>query len=60
MLGENLQSIRENAETFIKASMDTCSEGNSEKTNYVQISPPKGNRIRNIVIRSSSFADVKS
>ena len=32
MLGENLQTIRENTEVFIKASKDIGLEVNSEKT----------------------------
>ena len=32
MLGENLQTIRENTEIFIKASKDIGSEENSDKT----------------------------
>ena len=35
MLGENLQTIRENAEIFIKASKDIGLEVNSEKTKYI-------------------------
>ena len=33
MLGENLQSVRENTEFFIKASKDIGLEVNSENTN---------------------------
>ena len=35
MLGENLQIVRENTETFIKASNDIGLEVNSEKTKYM-------------------------
>ena len=35
MLGENLQTVRENAESFIKASKDIGLEVNSEKTKYM-------------------------
>ena len=35
VLGENLQTIRENTEIFIKASKDTGSEVNSVKTKYM-------------------------
>ena len=35
MLGENLQTVRENAEIFIKASKDIGLEVNSEKTKYM-------------------------
>ena len=34
MLGENLHSIRENTEIFIKASKDIGLEVNSEQTKY--------------------------
>ena len=34
MLGENLQTVRENTEIFIKASKDIGLEVNSEKTKY--------------------------
>ena len=35
MLGENLQTVRENADIFIKASKDIGLEVNSEKTKYL-------------------------
>ena len=35
VLGENLQTIRENTEIFIKASKDIGLEVNSEKTKYM-------------------------
>ena len=35
MLGENLQTIRENTEIFMKASKDIGLEVNSEKTKYM-------------------------
>ena len=35
MLGENLQTVRENAEIFIKASKDIGLEVNSEKIKYM-------------------------
>ena len=34
MLGENLQTVRENTEIFIKASKDISLEVNSEKIKY--------------------------
>ena len=37
MLGENLQTVRENAEIFIKASKDIGLEVNSDKTKYNMI-----------------------
>ena len=42
MVGENLQTIRENTEIFIKASKDIGLEVNSDKTKmYDNISPTK-------------------
>ena len=38
ILGENLQTIRENTEIFIKASKDIGLEVNSDKTKYMMIS----------------------
>ena len=35
MLGENLQTVRENAEIFMKTSKDIGLEVNSEKTKYM-------------------------
>ena len=35
MLGENLQTVRDNADIFIKASKDIGLEVNSEKTKYM-------------------------
>ena len=35
MLGENLQTMRENTEIFIKASKDISLDVNSEKTKYM-------------------------
>ena len=40
MLGENLQTVRENTEIFIKASKDIGLEVHSEKTKYMITSPP--------------------
>ena len=37
MLGENLQTIRENTEIFIKANKDIGLEVNSQKTKYMII-----------------------
>ena len=35
MLGENLQTVRENADVFIKTSKDIGLEVNSEKSKYM-------------------------
>ena len=60
MLGENLQTVRENAEIFIKASKDIGLEVNSEKTKYI-ITSPHQNLIQNqnIVIGNLSFENVE-
>ena len=60
MLGENLQTVRENAEIFIKSSKDIGLEVNSEKTKYMIISRHQ-NVIENlnIVIGNLSFENVE-
>ena len=60
MLGENLQTVRENVEIFIKASKDTGLEVNSENTKYMIISR-RQNVIQNqnIVIGNLSFEYVE-
>ena len=56
MLGENLQTIRENTEIFIKASKDIGLEVNSDKTKY-KITPHQQNQ--NIVIENLSLEKVE-
>ena len=60
MLGENLQTVRENAEIFIKASKDIGLEVNSEKTKYM-ITSHHQNVIQNqnIVIGNLSFENME-
>ena len=60
MLGENLQTVRENAEIFIKASKDIGLEVNSEKTKYM-ITSRHQNVIQNqnTVIGNLSFENVE-
>ena len=60
MLGENLQTIRENKEIFIKASKDTGLEVNSDKTKYM-ITSRQENIVhnQNIVIEILSFEKVE-
>ena len=60
MLGENLQTIRENTEIFIKASKDIGSEANSDKTTYM-ITSRQQNIVQNqnIVIENLSFEKVE-
>ena len=50
MLGENLQTVRENAEIFIKASKDIGLEVNSEKTKYMITS-----RYQNVIQNQNSL-----
>ena len=60
MLGENLQTVRENAEIFIKASKDIGLEVNTEKTKYM-ITSRHQNLIQNqnIVIGNLSFENLE-
>ena len=58
MLGDNLQTIRENTEIFTKASKDIGLEVNSEKTKYM-ITSRHQNVIQNIVIGNLSFENVE-
>ena len=60
MLRENLQTIRENAEIFIKASKDIGIEVNSEKTKYMIISHHQNIiQNQNIVIGNLLFENVE-
>ena len=61
MLGENLQTVSEKAEIFIKISKDIGLEVNSEKTKYM-ITSRHQNVIQNqnIVIGNLSFENVQS
>ena len=56
MLGENLQTVRENTDIFIKASKYICLEVNSDKTKYM-ITSRQQNIVQNqnIVIENLSF-----
>ena len=59
VLGENLQTVRENAEIFIKASKDIGLEVYSEKTKYMITSRHQnGIQNENIVIGNLSFENV--
>ena len=60
ILGENLQTVRENAEIFIKGSKDIGLEENFENTKYM-ITSRHQNVIQNqnIVIGNSSFENVE-
>ena len=53
-LAENLQTIRENTEIFVKASKDIGLEVNSDKTKYMITS-----RRQNIVTENLSFENVE-
>ena len=60
MLGENLQTIRENTDIFIKASKDIGLEVNSDKTKYM-ITSRQQNMVQNqnIVLENLSFEKVE-
>ena len=60
MLGENLQTVRENAEIFIRACKDIDLQVNSERTKYM-ITSRHQNVIQNqnIVIGNLSFEKVE-
>ena len=60
MLGENLQTVRENTEIFIKASKDIGLEANSDKTKYI-ITSRQQNIVQNqnMVIENVSFEKVE-
>ena len=60
MLGENLQTVRENAEIFIKASKDISLEVNSEKTKYITSRHQNVIQNQNIVTGNVSFEKCKS
>ena len=60
MLGENLQTIRENKEIFIKASKDIGLEVNFDKTKYmITFRQQNIAQNQNIVIENSSFEIVE-
>ena len=62
MLGENLQTVRENAEIFIKASKDIGLVVNSEKTKYMTTSRHQNIALvqnQNIGIENLSFEKVE-
>ena len=60
MLGQNLQTVRENAEIFIKTNKDICLEKNSENTKYMIISRHENViQNQNIVIENLSFENLE-
>ena len=60
MLGENLQTVRENAEIFIKARKDIGLEVDSEKTKYMVTSRHQiVIQNQNVVIGNLSFENVE-
>ena len=59
-LGENLKTIRENTEIFIKASKDIGLEVNSKKTKYMITSHQQNiTQNPNVVIENLSFENVE-
>ena len=60
MLGENLQTVSENTEIFIKACKDIGLEVNSEKTKYMMTSSHRNVvQNQNTVIGNLSFENVE-
>ena len=59
IVGENLQTVRENTVIFIKASKDIGSEVNFEKTKYMITSHQNEIQNQNIVIGNLSFENVE-
>ena len=59
VLGENLQTVRENAEIFIKARKDIGLELYSEKETKYMVAPRHQNIVQNTIIGNLSFENVE-
>jgi hypothetical protein len=59
LLGDSINTIKENTESFLKASRDVGLEINAEKTKYVIMSRhPNSGQKQNIRIANESFEEV--
>jgi hypothetical protein len=59
LLGDSVNTIKENSETFLEASRDVGPEINAEKTKYIIMSRhPNSGQNQNIRIANESFQNV--
>jgi hypothetical protein len=58
LLGESINTIKENTETFLGASKDIGLEINAEKTKYMMSRHPNSGRNQNIRIANESFENL--
>jgi hypothetical protein len=58
LLGDSVNTIKENSETLLEASRDIDLEINAEKTKYMIMSHPNSGQNQNIRIANESFGNV--
>jgi hypothetical protein len=58
LLGDSVNTIKENSETLLEASRDIGLEINAEKTKYMIMSYPNSGQNQNIRIANESFEKV--